>query len=134
MFPVYNLSLHGLDHIIPILILTNSISLDFLVTLFFDPITLTNYNQELLNVYFWVILLNPKVTSVLTPSLTKYKFPKMLYSVKLVFLFIIHWIPTLLNLIHPTLQFGFQLYYPLIMPFLLNLLRYLNLLYTLLYF
>lgn len=90
MFPVYNLSLHGLDHIIPILILTNSISLDFLVTLFFDPITLTNYNQELLNVYFWVILLNPKVTSVLTPSLTKYKFPKMLYSMKLVFIFIIY--------------------------------------------
>lgn len=131
---MYNLSLHGLDHIIPILILTNSISLDFLVTLFFDPITLTNYNQELLNVYFWVILLNPKVTSVLTPSLTKYKFPKMLYSMKLVFIFIIYWIPTLLNLIHPTLQFGFQLYYPLIMPFLLNLLRYLNLFYTLLYF
>lgn len=90
MFPVYNLSLHGLDHIIPILILTNSIPLDFLVTLFFDPITLTNYNQELLNVYFWVILLNPKVTSVLTPSLTKYKFPKMLYSMKLVFIFIIY--------------------------------------------
>ena len=78
--------------------------------------------------------LNPKVTSVLTPSLTKYKFPKMLYSMKLVFIFIIYWIPTLLNLIHPTLQFGFQLYYPLIMPFLLNLLRCLNLLYTLLYF
>ena len=134
MFPVHNLSLHGLDHIIPILILTNSIPLDFIVTLFFDPITLTSYNQELLNVYFWVILLNPKVTSVLTPSLTKYKFPKMLYSMKLVFIFIIYWIPTLLNLIHPTLQFGFQLYYPLIMPFLLNLLRCLNLLYTLLYF